>query len=137
MTKTELNEKTAELRRKIELAASTMSDKDASTAPELFPTLHYTGNSVSAGTRIRWGNVIKVAAVTLWDREDNDPDHAPTLWEELDYIDGVRKIPEVITVAKAFSLNERGWWKGEVYVSLIDTNVYNPEQYAAGWRKEV
>lgn len=121
------------LRAKIELASSSMSDKDASTAPELFPKLKQDGSLVKAGTRIKWRNALMKAAVDLWDREENDPDHAPALWEEPEYREGIRIIPEVITVTKAFSAGELGWWRDVIYRSKVDMNVYTPEQYAPNW----
>lgn len=133
MTKAELEKKTNGLRAKIELASSTMSDKDASTAPELFRGMNYDGALIEAGTRIRWGSVIKKAAVAIWDREENNPDNAPTLWAELEYREGIRIIPEIITVTKAFSKGELGWWGDVIYKSLVDNNVYTPAQYAANW----
>lgn len=111
------------------------TDATASEAVYTYPTMKYTGEAIQAGTRIRWGKIVKVAAVTLWDRLDNDPEHAPELWEDLEYRDGIRIIPEVITVAKAFSEGEKGWWRDEVYVSLVNVNVYTPEQYAQNWQK--
>ena len=42
-------------------------------------------------------------------------------------------IPETITVTSMFNKDEYGWWKDQLYKSLIDANVYTPEQYAAGW----
>lgn len=76
---------------------------------------------------------IKKAAVDLWDTAENDPDNAPTLWEDLQYRDGYRIIPEVITVTSAFAKGECGWWGTVLYRSLMDGNVYTPEQYAGGW----
>lgn len=64
---------------------------------------------------------------------ENNPDNAPTLWEDINYKEGYRIIPDTITVGTAFALNEYGWWNGTLYKSLLDTNVYTPEQYAAGW----
>lgn len=112
-----------------------MTDPEASTLPEMFPRLKQDGSLVSHGTRINWNGTLKKAAVDLWDTEENNPDNAPTLWETIDYVDGYRVIPEVITVTTAFSKGERGMWKGAVYESLQDNNVWNPDQFAAGWQK--
>lgn len=120
-------------RERIELAASTMTDKDASQSAELFPSLKYDGSLVDAGTRIRWGGVVKRAAVDLWDTAENTPEAAPALWEDISYREGIRIIPQTITVGTAFALNELGWWGDDVYKSLIAANVYTPEQYPAGW----
>ena len=117
----------------IEGAMTSVDDKTASEAPDLFPALKADGSLVRAGTRINWYGAVKRAAVDLWDTAENDPDHAPTLWEDIAYRNGYRIIPEVITAGTAFSKDEIGWWGDELYRSLINANVYTPAQYAAGW----
>lgn len=114
-------------------AISALNDQDASITPELFPKMVYDGALVKVGTRINWNGTIKKAAVDLWATEENNPDNAPTLWENIEYRDGYRMIPETITVTSMFNKDEYGWWKDQLYKSLIDANVYTPEQYAAGW----
>lgn len=114
-------------------ARANNSDKQASESIGIYPTMKYSGELIEVGTRIKWNGGIKKAAVDLWDREENNPDYAPTLWEDIAYKDGIRIIPEVITVTSAFALNELGWWGDEIYKSLLDANVYNPEQYPQGW----
>ena len=116
-------------------SAVDMTDPEASTLPEMFPRLKQDGSLVSAGTRINWNGQLKKAAVDLWDTAENNPDNAPALWEDINYVNGYRVIPEVITVTTAFSKGEFGWWKGAVWESLQDNNVWNPDQFAAGWRK--
>lgn len=121
------------LRAIVEQAVASLDDKTASEAPTLFPRLKQDGSLVRAGTRINHNGEIKKAAVDLWDTVDNSPDNAPTLWETLDYKDGYRIIPSVITVTTAFAKGERGWWNGVLYESNVDNNVYTPEQYARNW----
>ena len=122
------------LRPIVEQAAASLDDKTASSAASLFPALRGNGALIVAGTRINWNGTIKKAAVDLWDMEDNNPENAPALWEDLAYRDGIRIIPDIITVTTAFSKGEEGWWKDAVYTSLMDGNVYTPEQYLAGWQ---
>lgn len=114
-------------------AAPSLSDKTASTAPQMFDGLKLDGSLVKAGTRINWKGVVKKAAVDLWDTAENTPDAAPALWADLDYREGIRIIPEVITVSTAFAKDELGWWGDVKYRSLVDANVYTPAQYAANW----
>ena len=121
------------LRAIVEQAAASLDDKTASEAPTLFPRLKQDSSLIRAGTRINHNGEIKKAAVDLWDTADNSPDNAPTLWETLDYKDGYRIIPSVITVTTAFAKGERGWWNGVLYESAVDSNVYTPEQYARNW----
>jgi hypothetical protein len=111
----------------------TATDAQASKAIPLYPTLKQNGALVHVGTRINWNGQLKRAAVDLWDTEENNPDNAPTLWEDINYRDGYRIIPEVITVGLAFALDECGWWGDTLYRSKMANNTYTPEQYPDGW----
>lgn len=121
------------LRSIVELAAVSLDDKTASTAAALFPRLKKDGALVPAGTRINWNGTIKRAAVDLWDTEENSPDKASALWEDIQYKEGYRIIPEAITAGAAFSKGECGWWEDVLHVSLLDANVWTPEQNPTGW----
>lgn len=113
--------------------SASLTDAAVSMATECLDRMTYDGSLIKHGTRINWGGTIKRAAVDLWDREDNDPDHAPTLWEDVLYRKGYRIIPATITVGLAFSSGEIGWWGDVLYRSKVDNNVYTPAQYAANW----
>lgn len=119
----------------IETAAEGLDDATASQMALLFPGLKGDGSLVKSGTRINWNGVVKRAAVDLWDTETNNPDNAPTLWEDLAYIDGIRIIPDVITAGTAFSKGEQGWWNGALYESQADNNVWTPDAYPAYWEE--
>lgn len=121
------------LRKNIITSSANLEDKDASETPELFGRLNQNEELIKVGTRINWNGVLKKAAVNLWDTVENNPDNAPTLWEDIEYKDGYRIIPETITVGTAFSKDEYGWWKDKLYKSLIDNNVWTPDQYPSGW----
>lgn len=115
--------------------AKDLSDAEASTVPSLYEGMKYDGSLISAGARIPWGGKLMKAAVDLWDNEENSPDNAPTLWVELKYKDGIRIIPETITVPTAFSEGEDGYWEADdsIYTSLVNGNVYTPVEYPANW----
>ena len=108
-------------------------DKTASESAAIFPTMKYAGALIRVGTRIKRGKKIMKAAVDLWDTEENDPDNAPELWEEIAYREGIRIIPAIITVTTAFSEGELGWWGDVKYRSKVNANVYTPEQYPGYW----
>lgn len=122
-------------RKQIEAAALNLDDKGASMSADFYSDMVYNGELIKAGTRINHNGVLYKAAVDLWDTEANTPENAPTLWEGIQYHEGIRIIPEVITAAGAFALGEPGYWKadGKTYKSLIDANVYTPEAYPQGW----
>ena len=121
------------LRSVVEQAVTSLNDKTASTAAILFPRLKADGSLIQAGTRINWNGTIKKAAVDLWDTVENNPDNAPALWEDIEYKEGYRIIPDTLTVTTAFAKDECGWWDGVLYRSLLDSNVYTPAVYPAGW----
>lgn len=120
-------------RKAVLVAVPSLDDKVASTAAELFPKLREDDSLIKAGTRINWNGVLKRAAVDLWDRPENNPDNAPTLWEDLEYREGYRIIPDTITAGLAFAKDELGWREDVLYKSLIDANVWTPEAYPSGW----
>lgn len=121
------------LRKNIIVSSASLEDKVASETPELFGKLNQNGDLVKVGTRVNWNGVLKRAAVDLYDTAENNPDNAPTLWEDIEYKEGYRIIPETITVGTTFSKDEYGWWNDTLYISLIDNNVWTPEQNSTGW----
>ena len=123
------------LRAAMVAAAPALDDAMASTVPEMFPRLRGDGGLILAGTRICWKGCVKKAAADLWDTAQNDPDNAPGLWADLMYRDGIRIIPQVITLAEAFCEGEKGWWGDVLYVSKGDGNVYPPGQYPGHWEE--
>lgn len=114
-----------------------VDDATASRMVEFYPkiTMYAEGSLIAAGTRINWNGTLKQAAVDLWNTTENNPNNAPTLWQDIAYKDGIRIIPETITAAQAFAKGELGWWNDSVYESLLDANVYTPDAYPAGWEK--
>lgn len=111
----------------------TLTDDIASTVIDIYPTLRYNETLIKAGTRIKYNGKLLRAAVDLWDVEENNPTNASVLWEEINYKEGYRIIPETITVGTAFAKDEYGWWNNTLYKSLLEANVYTPEAYPAGW----
>lgn len=126
-------------RKQIEAAALNLDDKAASESPDFYEHMKYDGKAISAGTRINFEGILYKAAVTLWDTEENNPHFAPSLWEKINYHEGVRVIPEVITVTTAFAKDELGYWEadGKTYKSLINANVYTPAAYPQGWEEVI
>ena len=110
-------------RKAIETAVPSLDDKMASTSPSLFPRLVGGGALVKAGTRINWNGILKRAASDLWDTAENNPDNAPTLWEDIAYREGYRIIPDYVEFWQgrasrlhdriAFSRKEDSTWSKE------------------------
>lgn len=126
-------EEARKLRRAMVNIAPTLDDAKASTVPQMFDGMKYDGSLIKAGTRIKCGNGLKRAAVDLWDTKENNPENAPTLWEDIAYRDGIRIIPEVITATLAFKEGELGWWGDTLYRSKVHGNVYTPAVVPDNW----
>ena len=101
----------------------------------LYPSMEYNNELIPSGTYISWGKDIKIALSDLWDLEIFNPDNAPELWETVKFKDGYRYIPEIFYPTTKFPIGTRGWWKEELYESLIEGNVYTPETNPSGWKK--
>lgn len=127
-------EEAREWRKKQETGAAALADREASMLTEIHRGMNYDGTLIEAGTRIRWGDRLKRASVALWDREENNPNNAPTLWEDIQYVDGVRVIVENMPAALAFSYLEEGWWDGKIYISQMHGNVYTPVTAPEQWK---
>lgn len=116
-----------------------LSDAEVSTAPEVLRVLKQDGSLVEAGERINWNGDVKRAKNALWDTAENAPDAAPGLWDDIDYVDGVRKIPVtdsgIFDTTLAFSEGEPGYSTadGLVYVSRANGNVYTPQLVPGNW----
>ena len=125
-----------ELRRVMNQAGEMLTDAQASEVAAIYPVLMEDGSLVKAGTRINWNGKLMRAASELWDRPENNPDNAPSLWEEINYRGGYRVIPGTITAGTAFAKGERGWWGDVLYESVYDgQNVWTPDQYPSGWKE--
>lgn len=124
------------LRALIEQAVVALPDKEASEGAMLFPKLKQDGNLVKAGTRINWGGTIKRAAVDIWDTEDNDPNHAPTLWEDIAYKQGFRVLTGQITASNPVQVDEICWYQDCLYKNILGVaSAYLPDEYPQGWEK--
>lgn len=110
-------------------------DAVASRAVEFHPEMKYDGSLIPAKTRINWNGTLKRSTVDIWDTKENNPDNAPTLWEDIVYRNGFRIIPEVITATLAFAEGEYGWWGDVLYKSKVDGNVYTPTVYPDNWEE--
>ena len=119
----------------IETAADGLDDAAASQMALLFPSLKGDGNLIQSGARINWNGSVKRAAVDLWDTEPNNPDNAPTLWEELCKThDGSRYDPIPYDGSMALENGKYYSQDGVVYLCSRDTvnPVYNPLRELVG-----
>lgn len=123
------------LRALIERGTTTYDMTEAAFGTILMPTLRYDGSLIEYKTRVGWYGVTMMARTALYDREENDPDHAPNLWAAIRQKDGIRYIEQDMVAELAFDNGERGWWENELYESQMAGNVYTPATAPTAWRK--
>ena len=124
------------LRALIEQATASLPDKEASEGAMLFPRLKHDGGLVKVGTRINWDGTIKRASVDLWDTEGNDPDHDPTLWEDISYKQGYCILTGPITASNPVQVDEICWYQDCLYKNILGVaSAYLPDEYPQGWEK--
>lgn len=137
----DLIERARALRKKIEeMAAEHLSDSDAVNYQELFPAWDSTAE-YSAGDKVRYnGTLYKClqahTAQEAWTAED-----APSLWAEvLVETDGDGNQTTIKEWTQPDSTNpyskgDKVLFEGKTYESLIDSNVWSPSAYPAGWKE--
>ena len=114
--------------------ADGITPAEISLHPGLFPRLKGDGSLIKAGTHINWHGTIKRAANALWDTVENDPDHAPTLWNDIEYREGLRVLTGPIPAANPVQVDEICWYKDQKWKNVSGVpSVYLPDEYPAGW----
>lgn len=117
----------------------TIDNQTAGRMIDCFPTMKEVcaeGELIRALTRIRDdkdASVIWRSNVDLWNTTENSPANAPTLWDRIEYHEGIRIIPDTIPATLAWMDGELGWRDGHVYKSGMNGNVYLPGTQGAPW----
>jgi hypothetical protein len=121
--------------RTMDKAGAMLDDSQASTVTDLYPSYHTDGSLVKVGRRINWKGKLVRAKVDLWATDENNPDNAPDLWEEIKYRDGYRVLTGPITASNPVLPGEK-CWEGDVLYECIYhvACTYRPSEYAAAWR---
>jgi hypothetical protein len=114
-----------------------LSDEDAVDVAALFPIwASKIGQFVNTGERLWYNSKLYKVVQGHTVQADWTPDVTPALYVEVAKPGEIREITDPIPATAPFMKNEEGRWKGEVYVSLIDNNVWTPDAYPAGWQKK-
>ena len=128
----------AQLRLAMKDFAATVDDDKAYKYPTLFDAWE-AGKDYKKGDRVeRLGKLWKA----LQPHKSID-DWAPgeegveALWVEIAAPGEYREIKEGMLSTEAFAIGEIGWYKTEdnLYRSMIDANVWTPDEFPTGWEK--
>lgn len=136
----EIIERARALRAKIEeLATDHIEDSEAADFSELFPAWDGNGKAYTTGDRLRCAGTIYKVLQDHTSQADWNPEAAPSLFAEVLIPD-----PDVIPVwmqpdsTNPYMMGDKVHYPdedGPVYESTIDSNVWSPADYPAGWKE--
>lgn len=120
------------LRSVIEAMAVSMSDDDILVYPRLAPNWQ-TGKDYVTGDRVRYNDKVYKCLQNHTSQADWTPVGAVSLWAEV-INEGIPewKQPES---TNPYMKGDRVRYKGKIYESTMDNNVWSPEDYPAAWRE--
>lgn len=121
------------LRPYIEKAAISLTDEDALEAVQLFPSWSSIA-TYAVGDRVRYNGVLYRCLQAHTAQETWNPTDAPSLWAKV-LIPDATVIPEweQPESTNPYKKGDRVMFKGKVYESTMDGNVWSPEGYPAAW----
>lgn len=130
-------EKARQLRPMIVKASASLSDEDALGAVELFKAWA-ADTAYAADERIRYGEKLFRCVQAHTSQADWTPNATPALWMEV-APEGVIPVWRQPTGAQdAYSIGDKVHYPdkdGPIYESIIDGNIWSPDEYSAGWNR--
>lgn len=117
-------------------AAISLNDEDALEAVELFPAWK-PDTAYAADDRIRYGEKLYRCVQAHTSQADWTPDAAPALWTEVAKPGEIPVWKQPTGAQDAYKKGDKVKYPdadGDVWVSIVDSNVWQPGVY--GWEKE-
>ena len=124
-----------QLREIIEKASVNLSDEDALSAVELFPTWE-AGKAYEANARVLYDGKLYKVIQSHTSQEDWTPDAVPALFTEVAKPGEIPVWKQPTGAQDAYNKGDRVRFDGKVYESLIDGNVWSPSDYPQGWEQK-
>lgn len=125
------------LRDMLHKASASLSDEDALEAVELFPAW-LTNIDYAVDYRVRFLTKLYRCVQAHTSQTGWEPDNTPALWTEVAKPGEIPVWRQPTGAQDAYNKGDRVWFPEKdtkVYESLIDSNVYSPEAYPAGWKE--
>lgn len=130
-----------QFRRALQMFAQTLSDDEAMEIATVYPP-YVVGRSYKANEMFTYG-INEVGDPQLYrvvqahtSQSDWTPDNTPALYTPIGLDDSGHTIWSKPTGAHdAYNKGDVVNYNGILYRSLVDGNIYSPEEYPAGWEK--
>lgn len=112
-----------------------LSDDVAVLIPEVYPA--WSANSVEykVGDRVQYNGVLYKVLTAHTSQESWTPEAAPSLFVKVLTSDNEILDWEQPSADNAYMKGDKVRYNGKVYESLIDNNVWKPDEYPAGWKE--
>ena len=130
-----ITDRARKLRKVIEQTAQALDDTNALDAIELFPEWEV-DVTYKASDKIRYKKILYRCLQDHTSQADWTPDTAVSLFARV-LIPDPEIIPDWVQpdATNAYMKGDKVRYEGDVYVSLIDNNIWSPAAYPAGWQK--
>lgn len=128
-----------QLRQMIVKASASLDDEDALEAIELFPVWQ-SDTDYAVDVRVRYGEKLYRCVQEHTSQTDWTPDATPALWTEVAKPGEIPVWKKPTGAQDAYMKGDRVHYPdadGPVYESTVDNNVWSPDEYPAGWSKEL
>lgn len=122
------------IRAAMDRAGAVLTDEQAAQVPMLYQEWNGDGENYTAGDRRSYGNVLYRCITAHTSQPDWTPTSAPSLWAKV-LIPTPSEIPEweQPDSTNPYAKGDKVTHNGKTWVSIIDTNVWEPGIY--GWEE--
>ena len=124
------------IREMIEKASASLPDADAIEAAELFPAWAV-GLAYSVGERVQYDGKLYKVVQAHTSQADWTPDKTPALFAEVAAPGEIPVWKQPTGAQDAYNKGNKVWYPDvntTVYESVIDSNVWSPNDYPQGWK---
>ena len=124
------------IREMIEKASASLPDADAIEAAELFPAWAV-GVAYSVGERVQYDGKLYKVVQAHTSQADWTPDKTPALFAEVAAPGEIPVWKQPTGAQDAYNKGDKVWYPDvntTVYESVIDSNVWSPNDYPQGWK---
>lgn len=126
----------AEVQSAYQISLMSLSDGAAIKIADYFPDWSGEGHQYSVGDRVEYDGELYKVIQAHTSQADWDPKSAPSLFAKVLTSQTGEPLPWVQPDStNPYMRGDQVTWKGKVYESMIDNNVWSPTDYPDGWKE--
>lgn len=125
----------SEAKTEYQAVLASASDEVALLMPEVYPVWSGSGVQYKTGDRVTYYGILFKVLQAHTSQDDWTPIDAPSLFVKVLTSDNEILDWEQPSADNAYMKGDKVRYNGKVYESLIDNNVWRPDEYPAGWKE--